>query len=269
MSLVFSDTSTKQGLVQEYEREIGLAYGDVSGNPDLLDEFVAQSNQAVDDATGIAIKAEGRWQYDDSNASDYPIITTNLVSGQRDYTFTTDQDGNAILDVYKVFVASQSGLFREIQPVDVETGDALPLDGATSGQLYTAGLTSFTNGQNASGTPIRYDKLGTSLFLDPIPNYNYVGGLKCYVNREAAHFVSTDTTKKPGFPGQFHKYFYLKPAMNYARRFGLSSYDRIRGEVQALEGDPIANLPGLIGAHFSRRSRDERMRLTTSRDSNR
>lgn len=270
MSLVFSDTSTKQGLVQEYEREIGLDYGDVSGNATLLAEFVSLLNQSLDDAAAIAVKSEGRWQWDDSNQTDYPIITTNLVLGQRDYTFTTDQDGNAILDVYKVFVASPAGIFREMQPVDVQTGDATPRNGAASGQLYTAdSLMSFTNGQNASGSPSRYDKLGNSLFLDPIPNYNYPGGLKCYVNREASHFTSADTTKKPGFPGQFHKYFYLKPALAYARRNTLESYPRILGEVQKLEGDPIGETPGTIAIHFSRRSRDERPRLSTSRDSNR
>jgi len=276
MSLVFSDTATKQGLVQEYERELGFDYGDVSGNPTLLAEFVAQANQAKDDATAIAVRSEGRWQFDDSTQTDYPIISMDLIAGQRDYALTTDQDGNAILDIYRVFVASQNGIFFEVLPVDVQTKDALPMEGTQSGQLFSNGTDSFTNGQNATGTPIRYDKLANAIFLDPVPSYNRrlvqegQSGLKAYVNREATRWASTDTTKKSGFPGLFDKYFYLKPAMNKARRLNSpATYARIAAEVLKLEGDPAQNIPGAIGAYFSRRARDERARLTTSRDSNR
>jgi hypothetical protein len=268
MSLVFNDTLTKRGIVQLYESECGYSDGDVSGNTTRLKKLTADVNLALDDFTALAIKADGRWQFDDSNQTDYPILTTNLVAGQRDYAFTTDNAGNLILDIFKVFVASQTGVFTELRPVDVESGDDSPLIGAASGQIGSASMSSFTDGRNATGTPNRYDKLGNGIFLDPVPSYSYANGLKVYVNREGSYFAYGDTTKKPGVPGLFHRYFALKPALDYCRRNNRKNYAAIAAEILKFEGDEARGIVGSIQAYFSRRNKDERARLTAGRDSN-
>lgn len=252
MSLVFSDTSTYKGIVQGYEKEIGANRGDVSGDTTRLKELTADVNLALDDFWTVALPASGTWQLDDSNQTDYPIITTNLVANQRDYSFTTDQTGNLILEIFKVMVADSSGTYKEIFPVDVQSQDE------TSG---------FYDGKNSTGNPIRYDKTANGIFLDPIPSYNYSGGLKVYINREPSYFTYTDTTKKPGVPGIFHKYFYLKPAMEYARRNNLANYASIAAEVLKMEGG--GNIDGTIPAYFSSRTRDEVPRLAVARADNR
>ena len=109
-------------------------------------EKTADENLALDKVTGIIFTSSGRWQYDDTNHEDYPIITTNLTSGQRDYTFTTDEQGNLILDIYRVMVKNRDGVFYEIYPVDQQS------DEMTDG---------FWDGQNTEGTPTRYDKTAT------------------------------------------------------------------------------------------------------------
>lgn len=256
MSLAFNDTTSYKGIVQIYEKEIGVPRGTVSGDTDKLKELTADVNVALDDFVTLAIKSSGTWKWDDSNQTDYPVITTNLVSGQRDYSFTTDGGGNLILDIYKVFVANSAGVFVEMYPVDVETGTDVPTVVAGSGQLYTS-LSSFTDGQNRTGIPTRYDKQSNALFLDPIPNYNYTNGLKMYVNREASYFVYTDTTKKPGIPGLFHRYLALKPALDYARRNELKNYQLIQAEVLRMEGNESAGIKGAIQEYFSERPRDE------------
>lgn len=268
--LYFSDTSTKRGIVQEYEKECGFEYGDVSGSTDKLATLVAGVNLALDEFVRLAISSEGTWQFDDSNQTDYPIITTNLVSGQRDYTFITDQLGNLILDIYQVDVANSTGLFNTIQPVDVSHRTQSPQDtyGAASGLLYTGSLDNFTNGQNATGTPNKYDKLANGIFLDPIPNYNYTNGLKVYVNREGSYFTASDTTKKPGVPGPFHRYFVLKPALDYARRNNTSNYQTLQAELIKMEGDEERGIVGSIQRYFSRRTQDERPRLTPAHQDN-
>jgi len=241
MSLTFSDTTTKKGIIQLIEKELGFDYGVISGNSDLLSEFTAEINCALDDFFLIALPASGKWQLDDSNQSDYPIIQTNLVSGQRDYPFTTDGSGNLVLDIYAVYIltAASGGLFQQIQPVDVQS------DGFQD--------SSFTTGQNITGIPFRYDKTANGIFLDPIPNYNAVDGLKVYINREASYFTSGDTAKKPGVPGLLHKYFVLKPAMNFAGRKTMANYKDLLAKVQTYEGDD-----GKIATYFSGRTRDER-----------
>lgn len=220
MSLQFSDTTAKRGIVQEIEKELGFNYGDVSGNTELLKEVTSLVNLSLDDFWAIALPASGKWQLDDSNNTDYPIITANLVSGQRDYSFTVDGSSNIILDIYKVMVADANGVFREVSSVD-QQGDT--------------DMSTFYDGQNATGTPVRHDKTANGIFLDPVPNYNYTGGVKVFINREASYFVYTDTTDKPGVTGIFHRYFVLNPALTYARRNNLASHNRIQQELLKME----------------------------------
>lgn len=245
MSKPFSDTTTQRGLVQFYEREIGVDYGVISGNPTKLKSFTADANSALDRFMSLAIPASGKWQLDDSNYDNtnggYPIIYTNLVAGQRDYTFTTDESGNLILDIYKVAVlpSATDTLYQPIYPLDAQSDT----------EAYDLVANNTT-----TGTPVRYDKTANGLFLDPIPSYNAERGLKMYINREASYFTYTDTTKKPGVPGLFHSYFYLIPALDHARRKSLTSHDRILQEVLRLEQD--------IVAYFGKRDRDDRDVLT-------
>lgn len=249
MSLQFSDTSTYRGIVQTYEREIGGNIGDVSNNTEALKSLTADVNMALDDFFVLAIKASGTWQIDDSNHTDYPIITTNLVSGQRDYSFTVDGSSNLILDIYKVAVKDTSGVFRTISPVDQQSQNTL-IDNTDS----------FVNGLEQTGIPTRYDKTANGFFLDPVPNYNSTGGLKVYINREGSYFAYTDTTKKPGVLGLFHEYFALKPALKYARRFNLSSFTRLQNAVLMMEKE--------ISEHFNSRQRDVKRRMVANVESN-
>lgn len=246
MSIPFSDTDSKKGLVQFYEKEIGADYGFISGNTDRLKAFTADVNLAVDDFLDLVIKNSGTWKADDSGHTKFPEITTALVSGRRDYTFLTDEQGNQILDIYKVYARiSATGNYQELIPVDPDS----------QGEL-----TSFYNGQNQTGIPTRYDKTANGLLLDPIPSYNSTDGLKVSIAREALYFTSTDTTKKPGFYGLYHAYFFLKPALSHARRNNLANYGGIAAE--------IARLEGMIKEGAARRPRDERPRITVYNHNN-
>lgn len=114
MSLVFSNTTTKNGLIQLCERTCGFNDGEISGNTTTLAKFTGDINIALDRALSIIFEVGGTWQFDDSNFTDYPIITTGIVSGQRDYSFTVDGSSNLILDIYRVQVSDSNGNFRYI-----------------------------------------------------------------------------------------------------------------------------------------------------------
>lgn len=249
MSLAFNDTTTLRGLAQLYEREIGANQGDITGNTAKLKEFTAGVNQALDDFWVIAIPASGTWELDDSNQTDYPIMKTTITSGQRDYPFTTDGSGNLILDIYKVMIliSATGTTYYEIYPINQQA----------TNRPYNTIDTEITD----TGTPYHYDKTANGIFLDPIPGYTVANGLKVYINREASYFTYTDTTKKPGVPGIFHKYFYLKPAMDYARRHNLANAQAIVNEVAKMEGIP--GRAGTIEKCFSFRARDEKKQLTS------
>lgn len=226
MSLVFNDlTTAKKGIIQILEKEIGFNDGDISLNNTKLKSFTADVNLAMDDYLALAMQSSGTWQFDDSNHTNYPIITTDLLANQREYNFTTDQTSNLILDIYKVAVKDTNGIYQEIFPVDQQSPNSNSSD-----------TTSFIDGRNTTGTPIRYDKTANGIFLDPVPPGNVDEGLKIYVNRETSYFVYTDTTKKPGVSGLHHRYFALKPAMDYIRINGTdSAYNKIASEVLKLE----------------------------------
>lgn len=247
MSIQFSDTSTYKGLVQLYEQEIGVGVGDISGSTTKLKQFTADANIALDSFWNIALKADGGWQFDDTNHTDFPERTMTLTSGTRRYALTSltaDAGSNLMLEIYKVFVKNSSGVYMEIEPVDVQSDDSYATE-------------SFTDGQNVAGTPYRYDKTGNYIDLDPVPNYTQAAGIKVLLNREAAYFASTDTTKKAGVPGTLQKYFYLFPAREYARRKSLANVDRLTQEVLLLEKE--------ITAFFSKRAQDERHVMTHKR----
>jgi hypothetical protein len=243
MSIQFNDTTNYKGLVQIYEKECGYNRGDVSGNSDLLKEFTADCNIALDEFNSIAIQSSGKWQFDDSNQTDYPIITTNIVSGQRDYSFTLDGSSNLILDIYKVAIlpSATATLYQGIDPTDELIGDTDIVTGNTNG-----------------GTPYSYGKLSNGIFLEPRPNYNATSGLKIFINRETTYFTSSDTTKKPGVPGILHEYFALKPALKYAGRKNLANYKDLQRRIILLEGDESQRITGLIAKYYGKREKDDR-----------
>ena len=253
MSLVFSDTTAYRGLVQKYEREIGVKRGTVSDNTNLLKEFTADVNLAVDDYISLMIQSSRTWKGDDTNHTDYPEILTNIVSGQRDYTFLTDENGNAILDIFKVYIKDGSQ-YRLLLPFDADTETE---------------VSNFTDGVTHNGTSRCYDKSANRIRLEYTPTATVTDGLKVSINREGSYFTYSDTTKKPGFPGVHHKYFYLKPALEYARINSLSSYDRIKREIVLLEGDKSLGIDGEIQAYFSERTKDEKPGLRPLYQNNR
>jgi hypothetical protein len=234
MSLVYNDTNTLKGIVQMYEREIGVTRGTVSGNTTLLKELTADVNLAFDDYLRLAFPVDGKWKLDDSNHTDMPEITTNLVQGQRSYSFTEDEQNNLILDIFAVYIKS-GDTYEQITPVDPDT------------EMYHTG---FYNGLDIQGVPIYYDKSANQIILDPIPETNVTDGLKVSINREASYFSYDDTTKKPGVNGLHHAYFYLKPAEDYARRNLLNTHNLIANKLAAMEAQ--------ITASYQKRTRDQK-----------
>ncbi len=243
MSIPFSNITTKKGLIQEIESELGLDDGTITNNTTLFKKITASINLALDDYTAIAIESSGTWQFDDSNHEDYPIIRANINSGQRDYAFTTDENLNLILDIYKVLIlpSATSTIYQEAFPIDELEQ---PYDILTE--------------NTATGSPDRYGKLANGVFLDPMPGYNATSGIKVVINREGSYFTTSDTTKMPGVPGIHHKYFVLKPALDYARRNSLASFNRLHDEVVSYEGDEEKGIIGSIAKYFGQREKDVR-----------
>lgn len=243
MSLVYSNTTTKSGIIQRIERKLFGSNGDgtISGNTTLLAQFTGDVNVAMDRAFTVIFDADGRWQFDDANHTDYPIIRTNLVSGQRDYTFTADSNSNLILGIEKIAIlpSATATEYQEIYPVDANSDGDSPFVVDNTGD---------------TGVPTQYDKLGNGIFLEPIPNYNATNGLKIYISREASYFATSDTTKKPGFAGVFHEYLVLHVCYNYARDNNLATMALFERDMIKMEKE--------MQEYYGKRAADERQIMT-------
>ena len=236
-----------------YEKALGGNYGDVSNDSEALLEFTANANNALDDYLLIWAKCAGTWQGDDTNhTTKYPIISLPIISGQRDYQFTNDEQGNLINDISKVLIlpSATATEYVEISPID---------------ELRTE-LSQILVNTN-TGTPYQYGKFANSIFLDPIPNYSVNAGIKMIINREGSYFDSGDTTKKAGVPA-YHNYFYLKPALEKARINSLPNLAQLEKDVVDLEGSERLRVTGKIQEFFSRRERDVKKRLVANLESN-
>lgn len=238
----FSDTTNYNGIIQTLEREV---YGDagiaqISGNTTKLKLATVDVNDAMDDYTYLAIENSGTWQWDDPNHTKYPTVKANIVSGQRDYSFTVDEQGYYILDIYKIAIlqSATATLYEELIPIDVQSDDDM----------------AYRFHDTATGVPAKYDKTANGIIFDVIPNYSATGGLLAYINREATHFTTSDTTKVPGIPVFHVDYLCVRAAERYARRNSLAVYAGLRAERLELERN--------VKAYFGSRQRDVRKRLT-------
>lgn len=159
-------------------------------------------NNALNHYFIIANKAAGNWRpVDDTNQTDYPIIFTDLIQGQQDISFTLDQNGNQILNVYKVRILNPNGItWTTLDQIDVDRTDDLFLNPTTT------------------GVPQGYYMTANGIFLVNPPNYNMrliqegKSGIEIYVSRTSTYFTVLDTTKKAGMPWVFHEYLALRPS---------------------------------------------------------
>lgn len=136
----------------------------------------------------IILDAMDGWDFDDSNKTDYPIATANLVASQQDYAFPS-----GILKVKRVEATYDGTNWFKAEPFDINQHS-----GATNTTSIAA---NFTVSQ-----PF-YDLESSALKLYPIPTANVTAGLKIWYAREPAEFTSAEVTtgtKEPGFDKPFH-----------------------------------------------------------------
>lgn len=191
----YSDTSAnKSGILQECESDLfSDNYGKITGNANLLATFTRNCNKGVDKVSSLIMRNDNSWEFMDSNSTTLPIEDHDLVSGQSDYTLETTH-----AKVLKVRVKDSNGNYVTLKNISRRD--------LSDSQLAETGI------------PWGYDLLGNSVILVGTPNYSYTSGLEIQVQSPMAYFLTTDTTKEPGFPSMFHplvtlwtKYFYAYP----------------------------------------------------------
>lgn len=204
--------------IKRIEDTCGFNRGDISGNTERKEKFTDAINVAQDEVwSTIFNKVNKHWQADDIYHEKYPIITLDVTLGQRDYSFTTDEQGNLIIDIYKVMLTDGDGNVHEIPQVDQQEKNA-------DKNFYSS----------ETGLPTSYDITANGIFFNIIPNFTVEDGIEIYINRTAMLFTTSDTTKKAGFSPLYHEYLVLKPSYEYARDNGLTNAEQLKRDMNEM-----------------------------------
>lgn len=200
--MVFNDTSTKAGLVQKCELYTNLGDAGITGNSTLLYQFTGLINDAFDNLMPFLLSWGSVLKWDDSNHTDLPIGTTNIVSGQSDYTIAQDDNSLDILNItsVKVLPNANSTQYMDLDEISLESYYATWAISPSSTDV---------------GTPVCWLKRGNTIHLFPQPNYNATAGIKIFFESEQSYFVYTDTTKKAGIPKPFHVMLALYASLDW------------------------------------------------------
>jgi len=233
--MIFSDTTDKQGIIQEIDFWI-TGRGDVASDCPIEDK-TRNANRWYDRAVSLILQADNRWEWDDTNKTDLPIATTDLVDGQQDYGIS----GATFLKIFRVEVMNSSGDYRQLTPISQQDKKGIAL----------------SEYQKTAGMPKEYDKFANSIFLYPKPSSSEVtlsSGLKVYFQRNVTYFATTDTTEKPGFAEPFHRLLSLGGAFDYCIANGLNTrLSILRDEITKTEA-------GIV-EFYTQRNIDEKVKM--------
>lgn len=248
----FNDTSAqKDGLIQDCEIKLfgDEGYGKISDDDDRLAQMTNRIRRAQDRFSLLAMTADGKWQWDDTNHVDangkytYNIGYCALEQGKRDYRFALE-----MLEIDRVYIkTSTTGFYQQIYPVDPDT---------------EPGKYGLIDEQNIQGVPYRYDKRADTILLDPIPFADIPLGLKVYFKRSSPYFTITDMDIEPGFASIFHNYLSLHSSRSYAADHSMpQAGGRLKNGAYTGWLLDQMNMEEDIKMFFGRRSGDERKQL--------
>jgi len=210
----YSEETNQLDLVGDVKWWCGIAYDDTTTYP--IKDITRNSNLGLDKVVSLIMRSDSRWKWDDINNTDLPIGTMSLVSGQEDYSFAVTH-----LKPIKVRIKDSSGNWVSLDPVDRRD--------LSDSQLRAD-----------ASDPLRYFKIGNSIFLNPKPNYASSGGLEIQFQRGANYFAYTDIAKTPGFASQFHGLVSLYAALAYCDVNDLEKRSaKIRAKIQELEASLV------------------------------
>jgi len=204
----FNDTgANKNGLIQHCETLLDLPLAEISGDTTKLAHFTRLINIGYHKIAILLWNKSGSWEFDDSNNTDFPIASTNMLDSQRDYALPS-----TALKMYRASVKQTNGEYKRLEYLDE--------------QDFETGLHNETK-----GFPTHYYLFGDSIWLFPKPSSTEVtlaSGLQLWIAREVTEFTTGDTTKVPGFPTPFHHILALYASFVYASVKGLSMVNSLK-----------------------------------------
>ena len=206
----FSNSIEKSGICERVRRKMRVNSSDWS-NQDIANS----ANDYLDKIFIAGIQKDKRFQIDDTNHTKLPIGDTNLISGQSDYSFLTDEQNNKIVTLTRIDIKDSQGHWTRLTELD-ENEEPKALEEVI-----------------VSGTPTGYYKLADNIIrLNRLPTASVTSGLRFYFQRTPNYFLGTDTTKEPGVSPLLHKGFIAYCAYDGAETLGLSNLQPLSVKMQ-------------------------------------
>ncbi len=203
----FSDTSTKNGLIQDCEFLTGLGDATITGDSALFAIFTRSINQWYQKVVTMILDSQDSWDFDDINFTDYGVATANLVASQRDYTLPASLN---LLKIKRVDVTYDGTNWYKAEPFDInETGLGVGNDTAFDANFD-------------SSKPF-YDMKANAIWLYPRPSSSVTNGMRVEFMRSIDEFTVSDTTQKPSIDAGFHRMLSAGASFDWAVAKGLSN----------------------------------------------
>lgn len=175
--MVFSDTTNKNGIIQECERITGLGDEGISGVTRVLQEFTSNVNEKNREVLSWIQQSSYSWQYDDQNQTDLPVSTAELRSGRQKYQLDSE-----MLTVRNIKIKDKGGNYVELNRTN---------------ELPTK--------ESGSGVPSSFVLMGRTIIFDKTPDYTQADGIRVQHDRDVVEFTTSDTTATPGFAPHLHR----------------------------------------------------------------
>lgn len=234
------DTSTPSVSIIHHTWD--LVDADITSFP--LNRAVREINAAYEELISLIINADGTWQFDDTNHTDLPRGTGDLVEGQEAYSFSSEY-----LQIEAVEILDTNSAYRRIKPLDHKE-----LGGESPHEYFGV-----SSGSPTTGFPEYFDQVGDTIMLYPSPtatNVTLTAGIRIWFKRTADLFTISDTTQAPGLPSTHHVLLAYMAALPYA-----ASYKRDR--VAWLE-KKVDDMKKSLLSHYGSRERTKRHQATMS-----
>ena len=87
----YSDTTNKNGLLQRMEFWTNLGDAGITGNTLLKAQFTQGLNNWYHKVVTMILASHDEIDWDDVNHADFPVLTTDLVANQQDYSIPASE----------------------------------------------------------------------------------------------------------------------------------------------------------------------------------
>jgi hypothetical protein len=206
-----------------------------------LKDITRRVNSGLDRYFQLGFLITGDASLNDENNSVTPLYSQTLTTNTNAYFIPATGSYNGVLKLEALDSAGNSSVLTEENIIELNFGQ----DYSTS----------------TVGVPSHFVKVGGTYYVRPTPNYTKASGLLAFTNNRPSYFASTDTTKSPGIPSQFHMFL---------ARWGAQAYLEENGMQNAQSNwQHILNDEKEIKDYFLRMSKNSRPRMAGIYQNNR